>query len=146
MELTYFSRFLRPLLPVLKVTPPSAWSHSLSVLLLLFLPSPLLPPSSWSYLSPLLLSPTSYLSHLLLFQPLTVLPVPEPLHLLAPLLGTSLYCSSPCHLQGILRIAASRGPHRAVFPQVNRTTPAPAQHCGLSLCNIITMCHFMTFL
>ena len=113
MELTYFSRFLRPLLPMLKVTPASAWSHSLSVLLLLFLPSPLLPPSSWSYLSPLLLSPTSYLSHLLLFQPLTVLPVPE------PLLGTSkpLCLGHPCT---VLHLATSKASF-ALQPQGDLT-------------------------
>lgn len=76
-----------PLLP-----GPTAYLSSFFCFYLL----PLLPPSSWSYLSPCL-SPTFYLSHLLLFLPSTVLPVPEPLHLLAPLLGTSQYHSSPCH-------------------------------------------------
>ena len=45
-----------------------------------------------------------------------LLPLPSP----DPLPGTSQCHSSPCHLQGILWIIASRRPHRVVLPQIYR--------------------------
>lgn len=148
--------------------PLSSRSHSLSVLLLLFLllhgptlflpvfPSPqssLLPflPSSWSHLSPLPLGPTSHLSHLLLFLPSTVLPVPPPSAPLGARLFAAFALAGPLcleHPSAILHLATPRHPSNLSFrrtseahllPQIYRTTPAPAKHCGLSLCSIITI-------